>query len=404
MTAITAQPELELLLACGRLELETARAQRVRELLNRDLDWDRVLSLAHQHGLVPLLHFHINALDPAALRNPGLEELGAFSFAITSRNLHLTAELLELLDAFEADGIPAIPFKGPALTVQLYGNLALRRFSDLDIAVLQTDVPKVFDLLTSRGYDTSFRLTGAQGKAHRKFQYACNFLSQDGEVTIDLHWGFAKKYFVVGLHPESSWDHTQDVTVQGTRITTFAPEMLLLILCLHGAKHGPVPWPRLNWIADIAELVRRRPALDWRRVQERARSLGSQRTLYLGLALASELLEAPLPDDIRQQVRADRVAQRLATTIRDRILTASDDSFSPIARFWFDFKLRERLRDKLQYSLRRLTLPGPRDWQIIELPTSLALLYLPLRIARLLAKYLFSPWKLRGLWSRSNGS
>ena len=399
MPEVRAQPEMELLLACGRLVLKTAQEERVRELLGLDLDCHRLLSLAHRHGTVPLLHFHINALDPDALGRPGFNELGAFSFAITRRNLHLTAELLELLDAFEADGIPAIPFKGPSLAMLVYGNLALRRFSDLDISVLESDLQRVFELLTARGYQTRFELTGARGKARRELEYACNFVSENRDVTIDLHWGFAKKYFVAGLDPETLWDHTERVSIQGKTVTTFAPETLLLLLCLHGAKHGPVPWPRLNWISDVAELVRR-PDLDWSQIQERARQLGGRRTLHIGLALAEELLEAPLPEDVRRRIRTDRVAGRLATTIRDRILTERDEPSSPLGRFWFDLEVRERLRDKIQYGLRRLTLPGPRDWKIIELPTSLALLYLPLRLGRLLAKYVMSPWQIRRLWKR----
>jgi len=401
MPEISVRPELELLLTCGRLVLEPAQEERVRELLALDLDWPHVLSLANLHGLVPLLHFHINALDPNALRRPGPAELAAVSFKITRRNLYLTAELVRLLDAFEAEAIPAMPFKGPSLAVLIYGNLALRRFSDLDIAVLQADVSRVFELLTSRGYQTRFELAGARGKAHREFQYACNFVSENGDVTIDLHWGFAKKYFVAGLDPETLWGHAERVSIQDKTVTTFAPEILLLILCLHGAKHGPVPWPRINWITDVAELVRR-PEMDWTRIQERARRLGSLRTLYLGLELAGQLLAAPLPEEIRRRMRSDPVAASLATTIRDRILTESDDIPSPLARFRFDLEVRERPRDKLQYSVRRFTMPGPRDWQAVKLPTALALLYLPLRIVRLLAKYVMSPWQIRRLWQRPN--
>jgi len=50
-------------------------------------------------------------------------------------NFFLTKELLELLTLFEAHCIPASPYKGPALAIMAYGNLALRQFSDLNILV-----------------------------------------------------------------------------------------------------------------------------------------------------------------------------------------------------------------------------------------------------------------------------
>ena len=68
----------------------------------------------------------------------------------------LTGELLRLLDLFEQNQIPAVPYKGPALGVAIYGKLSLRQFADLDILIPEKDVWKATDLLINRGYRAHF--------------------------------------------------------------------------------------------------------------------------------------------------------------------------------------------------------------------------------------------------------
>jgi hypothetical protein len=59
-----------------------------------------------------------------------------------ARNMKMTAELLRILDALKEAGIKAMPLKGPVLAQQLYGDVALRQFSDLDILVAREDANK----------------------------------------------------------------------------------------------------------------------------------------------------------------------------------------------------------------------------------------------------------------------
>lgn len=396
-------PELELLLLCGRRELDPARRKRIQQLLKGGLDWESLVSLAHRHGMLTLLHFHIKATDPAGIPDAVSKELDHFAFKIVRRNLELTAALLELLDVFAAAGIPAIPFKGPPLASLIYGNLALRRFSDLDIALHRRDVSAAIELLVaSHGFRAPGPLTDAQQEAHGRFHYARPLFSSDGTVKVDLHWGFAKDYFSAGIDSESLWGKTAPVSIQGHTFITFSPEVLLLVLCVHATKHGPMPWPRLNWICDIAELLRRSD-LEWAQTLELARSSGTQRILRLGLSLARDLFDAPLPKDLSRQVQADRAAGDLAVQVRHYLLSEAPRPLGAWARIQFDLKSRERLREKTRYCLRRLLRPADRDWQLVHLPRQLTLLYIPLRILRLSIRYLLRPWKIADLRRRSEG-
>jgi hypothetical protein len=129
-----------------------------------------------------------------------------------------------------------------------------------------------------------------------------------------------------------------------TPVRSLAPEDLLLILCVHGAKHY---WSRLGWICDVAALLRASPQLGWKRVIEQACQLGGKRMLALGLYLAHELLGASLPEVVWRWVQTDDVVPWLATQVRLRLfaVTASPPAAWDHPAFYLG--LRERMRDRL---------------------------------------------------------
>lgn len=95
-----------------------------------------------------------------------------------------------------------------------------------------------------------------------------------------------------------------------------APEDAVIIAAVHGAKEG---WRRLLWVADMTPLIQRHPALDWDAVLRRATSAGVRRMTLLGLALADDLLGAPLPDDLRRAVAADTGVTVLRSELRSTV-------------------------------------------------------------------------------------
>ena len=52
---------------------------------------------------------------------------------------------------------------------------------------------------------------------------------------------------------ERLWERVGRVPLGGNSVPSFAPEDMLLILCVYGSKHT---WGRLKWVCDIAELIR----------------------------------------------------------------------------------------------------------------------------------------------------
>ncbi|MGH9903389.1 MAG: nucleotidyltransferase family protein, partial [Pyrinomonadaceae bacterium] len=111
----TPRPEFEILLLCAVTTLDPGRADRVRSLLRRDIDWSLLLRSAFTHGLMPILYRNLNDLCPAAVPRDVMEQLRNQFHENAYYNLFRTRELLRLLRLFEDDGIPMLPFKGPVL-------------------------------------------------------------------------------------------------------------------------------------------------------------------------------------------------------------------------------------------------------------------------------------------------
>lgn len=377
------RPEVEILICAGQVGCESERAARLRRLLQGEFDWDYLLSLAHPHGMLPLLYLSVQTTCADAVTGDILDQLREHFQRTTQRNLFLTGELLKLLELFAAHQVSAIPFKGPTLASLAYGDVGLREFSDLDILIRQQDVSRAKELLVSCGYRPQVSLTAAQEAAFLRSENALLFSRDDIQSIVELHWELTPRYLSSRLDQNHLWERLELTSPGGQGIFTLAPEHLLLFLCVHGAKHG---WDCLGWICDVARLVNVRRDLDWGLVLVRARQQGDERMLLVGLALARELLGAVVPAAVSEAIEADSVATALARKICVRYRQSPDRPPGIVERSLFHLKAKERLRDKVGYCLHVLITPSVADWEFLRLPGALSFLYFLLRPIRLIRK------------------
>jgi hypothetical protein len=301
------------------------------------------------------------------------------------RNLFLTSVLFRCLDLFDAHGIPAVPYRGPALAASVYGDLDLRQFNDLDVLVREQDVLRARDLLVSRGYRPEFQLNKAQEAAYLRSLSEHKVVRDNGMLLIvELHWRLTEGYFTFPLDPDQLWDRLEPLSLAGRQVRSFSPQDLLLILCAHGTKHL---WERLEWICDVAQLLGTHQAIDWQWVIERARALGSERMLLLGLFLANDLLGAAVPTGVLQRAQADVSVASLAGQVYERLFSDRLPQLGDLERSLFHLKARERLEDRLRYCVRLAVTTTPGDWAAVRLPSALFPLYYMLRPFRLVATY-----------------
>ena len=380
--------EFELLLTCCSVTREESNGRDVAAFVEGGVDWRRVLRLAEHHGVLPLLYETLRG--PAANVPSGIvEELRRSYEQNARRNLKFTAELFRILDSLDARGLATIPHKGPVLTESVYGDLALRSFSDLDILVRPSDVQHARTVVQELGYVPTLSLSSAEERAYLATGYEYTFDGPAGRNLLELQWNIVPRFYAVDFDCGQLFERAVSASVSGRTVQALCPEDLLLSLCVHAAKHA---WIRLCWLRDIAGLLQTQ-VVDWRLIEQRANKLGIRRMLQISLALARRLLGADVPDSMREKSQ-DGVVERLCHEVTQRLVAGEEFNPESVAYFWLMLRLRERVRDKLRFAYRLTFTPSLGEWRLVRLPESLSFLYRIVRVARLLAK-VFRPSRAR---------
>ncbi|MES2937497.1 MAG: nucleotidyltransferase family protein [Pseudomonadota bacterium] len=378
-------PEVRLLLCAGRLALDARARAGFGELLRLPLDWTFLLELASAHGLVPLLYQHAEEVAPEALPASVLTALWAAQEVTSRRNQAMSRELLHVLDLLEHYGIACVPYKGPTLAQAVYGDIAMRQFSDLDILVRCKDVSRARQLLAKAGYAPAHDLTRhAEAALLRSPSHYHTMLLHAGTgVAVELHWRTDPVRAVEKFCPDV-WTRPARADFRGTRIREFRRDELLLILALHGSKHH---WSSLGWLVDVAELIRQGEH-DWAWIWETAAKLRARRRLALGLHLAHALLDCPLPQAARQPLASLQVEALADAICADLSHAGIHATRGAVARARLDFSLCDTRLEGVRGLARSLFAPSMAELTRWHLPRALQFLYVPLRIGRLAVKHL----------------
>jgi hypothetical protein len=325
-------PERRLLICCARTRVEPGIAGKIRELAAAPLDWDFVVLAAAENSILPLVARQLAATAADVAPSDQLDRLKNGARANAVRCLVLTAELIKIMDLFRSQGIQAIPYKGPLLAVEAYGDVTLREFEDLDIVLRQRDIPKANKIIQSIGYEPKFPWILASGTASPVVPGEYNYRDVARRLMVELHTELTLRHFPVRPDLDDLARRVVPVTLSGHEIATFGAGDMLPILCIHGSKDF---WERISWIADISEFIQSHPRLDWDQVFRRADALRAGRMLRVGLALAEKLLAAPLPDEVQARVRRDSVAEAVAREVAQRHLLREWPELPAAARFRF---------------------------------------------------------------------
>jgi hypothetical protein len=346
-------------LALARRTLQPEHVQVVQELNTRALDHAPFLDLVHFHGLSPLLYRHTCEHPELGLPASAIAQLWAGWQLNARRNERMSLELFRILDAFENAGIRPICYKGPALAVAALGDLTLREFVDLDVLVPPTDVPAACRILQQMGYRSRAAVDESllpEFIAHRR-QYDLEFIDAERNILVELHWRTSARFPVEGT---GDWQcGAWEIPLLGRTVRTLAPTQLLLALLLHGAKHR---WVRLASLADVAELVRMSPAIDWASIASTSERLGCHRRVGTGLLLAGRLLGAPVPAQLLAELERDTVAIELSASIARGIVTRAAK-----VGVWQDLRYEFMISDSawqaLRYAADLVLEPNSKDWR-----------------------------------------
>ncbi|GAB1723484.1 MAG: hypothetical protein GDA65_19200 [Nitrospira sp. CR1.1] len=291
--------EGRLLVLCARTAVSEFVRVEIADLVCHGMNWDVVWELSKTHGVAPLVYRNLAMICPAAMPSMIHEAYRRHNQANALLNTLLSKELVTLLDALAAKGITAIPFKGVTLAQVAYGDLSLRECADIDLIVEQEAIPQARKILWSQGYQLTSQDEGADDESAEPYHF---FQKRNGIVAVDLQWVMARRHFGFRLDRSVFWSRLKPINLPTKSVQGLCPEDLLILLCVHGSKHA---WEQLKWICDVAELVRRRPTLDWSRVLFQSNEWHCRRMVLLGLAMAQSLFDTVLPRTVLHEIQAD---------------------------------------------------------------------------------------------------
>ena len=375
--------EHELLCLLARTGLSARAATRVGTLVKGRPNWDGLMEAATAHRVLPLVYRQLKAL--------GLEEVPGPVFAWAREafllnaagNLRFAAQLKELVGLLEEEGVPAVPFKGPVLAQEVFGDVALRQFTDLDILVPGKAAWRAVEVLKGAGFRPEISLSASQFRRYAMRNKSLSFGGAERGVPLDLHWDLSGDYTAAAMTYEALEPGFERVELLGAPLVTLGDRDLLIYLCLHAAMES---WSRLDHVCCVAELMRRNPDLAGMETLKRAGVLHSRRCLLAGCSLAHGLLEADVPGWLLGMIERDRHVKAYAGQCMGRLFEGRAGAYGNGKRPKFGgahFLLKDRGVDKLRHLLFLAVSPTVEDWRRLPVPGALGFVlygYRPLRL------------------------
>ncbi len=312
-------PEGRLLVLCARLTTSESIRVEIEDLVGGALDWDLLWRLTRTNGVTPLVYRTLSTVCPAAVPSSIHDAFRRHLQANALLNTVLAKELVAVLDALAAKGILAIPFKGVTLAQAAYGDLSLRECADLDLIVDPASILQARQALWSQGYQITGQYVEGTQESGEPYHF---FQKKNGMVALDLQWMMGQRHFCFRLDRCAFLDRLKPVHLPTKMVMGLCSEDLLILLCVHGSKHA---WEQLKWTCDVAELVRRRPTLDWSRILFQADQWGCRRMVLLGLGMAKNHFDIVLPRAVLHEIESDSDIPTLVRLMPKQLLKNCDE-------------------------------------------------------------------------------
>jgi hypothetical protein len=376
-SSFSGDPEFELLLACSAHDQTRARIQSA---LCPGIDWERVARLAEHHGVIAQVYTAVARVDGVLLSE--MSPVRQRYDRSVHQALWLTRELLRILECFENYGIKVLLYKGPALAQILYGNITSRQFADLDILVLPGDLPKVRASLAELGYETGLKLSPPEERAYVAEGYEWVFDLGEQRNLLEIQWRILPRFYAIDFNVDDFFKRAVTIELCGRTVQTLCSEDLILVLCVHAAKHA---WTQFSWMREIGELSQSQ-GLDWDVIWREAETLGISRIVAVSFLLATNLFGVEIPKAIQEYAQRDVEVEIIVHRVLP--LLSQGEEFDPesVRYFRLMMDVRERWKDRARL-LSRLTLtPSLGEWSAISLPGWLFPMYRVVRFLRLLRR------------------
>jgi hypothetical protein len=304
-----------LLLDC--LHRDSERIKVLGSVSLTENEWHQFFLTAVRKRVSALIFYRLKKRDALGFLPKQIEEGFRNRYLMNAaRNLKLSFELRNVLEAFLAENISSIVLKGAHLVNWIYENPALREMSDIDLMLHPEQMKLADKILSQMGY-----------RPRTPWDLACemeNFrhlpvYTKRSSIPIELHFNIFQvaSSFYVGA--DELWPEKTVYQNGGLKFNGLSPELLLVHICVHLAGHRYAFG--LHPLCDISELIfMGSKLLNWEKFSNKTIKMGYECPVFLSLFLAKELLGAQVPEGVLQSLEFGGINERIFEIAQRQIL------------------------------------------------------------------------------------
>lgn len=299
-------PEFEILRQSVRLD-DPADAVRETERIikSNQIDWDDLYTRADIHSVKPQLAQLMGKVAPVLVPDDFRERVNYAYQQNLYDQLSYTAEFIKVRKFLYGEGIPAVPFKGFWLAHSIYGNLADREASDVDIFINIKDLERIKVLMLNKGYQADSFFSPFNLEEIKKKFGEYNFEKiEDGvkKFHFEFHWHISNTNYGLSISYDNLKSQITSGRMQDQVFPVYSPSANLLLAIMHHG--GKDPFRELKQVLDIAMILNKDKYIYWEWVLGISKRFNVEKLVYTAIKISSYLTGVGVPGIIRKHVES----------------------------------------------------------------------------------------------------
>lgn len=311
----------------------------------RDIDHQRFNTLLRRHKLSPAIYYNEQVSLDDLPRNVRTV-LRRSVERIVRRQLLFSGEMVKISERLLEHDVQPVFLKGPALGLQLFGDVGRRYSVDVDIYVYAHHIPRAGKTLVSLGYHPVKTEEGKNILIKKLFGYAKKdhvYLKSTPSIPVELHYRLLPNSTYYKREIEMLKEQVVNIPLGNQSIPTLKPAFHFLFLCAHGAVHQ---WFQLFWLRDIAAYMNGNVIQDWNGLLANASRIGLIRPVVIAVQLSNILYGTSIPLEMEGLASQKEQGSLLKACIKAIFNPLNETMGKRIDRMWYLSKLDNSVRYK----------------------------------------------------------
>lgn len=223
-------------------------------------------------------------------------------------------QVAHLLEAANVRDLPLLVLRGTRLAEKLYGDPAVRMYTDIDVLVLRPQLEEMKSLARELGFH---RWPGSLSDTFfERNHYHLLYISRTSGIPLEMHWSLAPPFSIQRVNYEELFRRARPTRIAGVPGLMPSPEDDLILQAVHLTKHASslrgLTGPRLTalclkesllpWMIDLDRYLAVHPYLDWDAIVRRSRSWEVAGPVLAALNTVAEVLGTGVPRPPRREL------------------------------------------------------------------------------------------------------